>query len=405
MSHALIARNDDLRSLQEAGYTLRIVDAQLLVENVPYVTPGKEVQEGILAMELDLSANNTVPPTSHVAYWIGDLPSTDDGKALVSLIHENAERTKVAEGLPGAYTLSAKPDTPYRDYRHKAETYIGILGDQARRIRPDATAQQWKRPTTCDDEDDVFRFPDTAASRHRIADLRALFRDQKVAIVGLGGTGSYVLDFVAKTPVHEIHVFDGKRFLDHNAYRAPGAYGLADLEGGPFKTEIHASRYRLMRRRVVSHSTRIGQHNLGALDGFTTVFLCMDGHRVKRQILQTCLDSNTLVIDAGMGLYRVDTAGSIAGIVRTTMCDPERRDYVEDYIPLDGVDDDNEYDRNIQIAEVNALNAALAVIKWKKEIGFYNDLEREVNCEYIIDGNRLINSGPTGKNEDPAHSS
>ena len=39
-----------------------------------------------------------------------------------------------------------------------------------------------------------------------------------------------------------------------------------------------------------------------------------------------------------------------------------------------------------------APNAALAVIKWKKVRGFYNDLTRELNCEYVIDGNKLINS-------------
>ena len=390
MSHALIARNADLRSLQETGYSVRIAGGHLIVENVPYVTPEKEVQEGILAMDLDLSANNTVQPANHVAYWVGKFPSQADGNKLVALIHEGAAQEEFSEHLPAAYTLSARPDTPYPDYRHKVETYVGILGNEARRIRPDATAQQWKR-ATAEDEDDVFRFPDTASSRHRIADLRALFRDQRIAIVGLGGTGSYVLDFVAKTPVHEIHVFDGKRFLDHNAYRAPGAYGLADLEGGPFKTEIHASRYRSMRRRVISHNTNIHRDNLGRLEGLSTVFLCMDGHPIKRQILETCLARNTLVIDVGMGLYRVDKTGSVAGIVRTTMCDSERRHHIEDCIPLDQIDDDNEYDRNIQIVELNALNAALAVIKWKKEIGFYNDLERELHCEFTIDGNRLIN--------------
>ena len=398
MSHALIARNADLRSLQDTGYTVRIAGGHLIVENVPYVTPEKEVQEGILAMDLDLSAESTIRPASHVAYWVGEFPSTANGDKLVALIHDGAAKEKFSEHLPAAYTLSAKPNTPYPDYRHKVETYVGILGNQARGIRPGATAQQWKR-AVAEDEDDIFRFPETASSRHRIADLGALFRDQRVAIVGLGGTGSYVLDFVAKTPVHEIHVFDGKRFLDHSAYRAPGAYGLADLEGGPFKTEVHASRYRSMRRRVISHCTNIDRDNLGDLEGLSTVFLCMDGHPIKRQILQTCLASNTLVIDAGMGLYRVARTGPVAGILRTTMCDPERRDHVEGCIPLDEIDNDNEYDRNIQIVELNALNAALAVIRWKKEIGFYNDLERELHCEYTIDGNRVIN-WPIGNNED-----
>jgi hypothetical protein len=50
-----------------------------------------------------------------------------------------------------------------------------------------------------------------------------------------------------------------------------------------------------------------------------------------------------------------------------------------------------DYDRNIQIADLNALNAALAVIKWKKMFGFYRDLEREHFTAYAIDTNTLIN--------------
>jgi tRNA A37 threonylcarbamoyladenosine dehydratase len=46
----------------------------------------------------------------------------------------------------------------------------------------------------------------------------------------MGGTGSYILDLVAKTAVMEIHLFDGDDFNQHNAFRAPGAASLEDLE-------------------------------------------------------------------------------------------------------------------------------------------------------------------------------
>ena len=40
---------------------------------------------------------------------------------------------------------------------------------------------------------------------------------------------------------------------------------------------------------------------------------------------------------------------------------------------------------------MNALNALLAVIRWKKIVGFYDDLEHEHNTISLIDGNTLIN--------------
>ena len=99
---------------------------------------------------------------------------------------------------------------------------------------------------------------------------------------------------------------------------------------------------------------------------------------------------DTLLIDVGMGLYRVND--SIAGVIRTTTFCPEHHHHAEACIDLAGDDAPGEYERNAQLAELNALNAALAVIKWKKARGFYNDLTRELNSEYVIDGDKLINS-------------
>ena len=91
-----------------------------------------------------------------------------------------------------------------------------------------------------------------------------------------------------------------------------------------------------------------------------------------------------------MGLYRVN--GSIAGTIRATAFYPEHNSHAIDCLDMAGCSAPGEYERNAQLAELNALNATLAVIKWKKVRGFYCDLERELNCEYVIDGNKLINS-------------
>jgi hypothetical protein len=69
------------------------------------------------------------------------------------------------------------------------------------------------------------------------------------------------------------------------------------------------------------------------------------------------------------------------------------RDHVYDKnrIPFTDGGENNDYKSNIQIADLNALNAALAVVKWKKFCGFYADLENENFSAYTIDGNALIN--------------
>ena len=91
-----------------------------------------------------------------------------------------------------------------------------------------------------------------------------------------------------------------------------------------------------------------------------------------------------------MGIYR--EGGKLGGIVRTTTSEPDQRSHIRAKNRIDmaggGV---GEYERNIQMAELNALNAALAVIKWKKIRGIYQDIVREGDSGYILDGNKIIN--------------
>ena len=94
-------------------------------------------------------------------------------------------------------------------------------------------------------------------------------------------------------------------------------------------------------------------------------------------------------IDAGMGVSEVD--GSLLGQLRVTTSSSDQNDHIDSTVPFLEGNIEDEYTRNIQIAELNALSAALAVIKWKKLMGFYADLENEHSSYYQIDGNFLIN--------------
>ena len=391
MSHAPIARSRDLRRLQNEGYTLRIVDqAYLLVDNVPYVTAQGEVHEGTLVMDLTLNNDVAVKPNTHVTSWTGEFPHCANGEKLLALLAEGAGKTSLSDSLPAVYQFSAKPPGGYEDYHHKVSTYVEILGREARQLDPNATAQQWKVSTDHEEDENVFHFADTASARQNTTDLARKLQPERVAIVGAGGTGSYVLDFVAKTWVREIHVFDDDPFLQHNAFRSPGSFARREIERGPIKSTLHADRYASMRKGIVAHATCIDDTNVEQLADFDTVFLCMDGHPIKGKILEVCLANDSLLIDVGMGLHRA--GGSLAGTLRTTAFFSSHRDHAEHCMDLAGDDAEGEYERNTQLAELNALNAALAVIKWKKVRGFYSDLTREHNCEYVIDGNKLMNS-------------
>ena len=55
---------------------------------------------------------------------------------------------------------------------------------------------------------DPFHIPNTFEARAAIAPVQDRIRGQRIAIIGLGGTGAHLLDLIAKTPVSEIHLLD-----------------------------------------------------------------------------------------------------------------------------------------------------------------------------------------------------
>ncbi len=163
--------------------------------------------------------------------------------------------TKVSESswpqLFADHAFSSKPKAgAYKDYYEKIRTYADILVGHAQVLDP-AASPLFVRPLISAEEDySVFRYIDTASSRAGIALLSKKLMAAKVAIVGLGGTGSYVLDLIAKTPVGAIHIFDGDKFFQHNAFRAPGAPSGEDLEKGMFKVDYFMSIYSKMHRNI-----------------------------------------------------------------------------------------------------------------------------------------------------------
>ena len=69
--------------------------------------------------------------------------------------------------------------------------------------------------------------------------------------------GAYILDKVAKTPVPEIRLFDADEFLNHNAFRAPGAASLEELREAPLKVDYFKRVYSRMHRWIIAHPVEL----------------------------------------------------------------------------------------------------------------------------------------------------
>ena len=387
MSPPLISRSPDLKRLRDEGYDLEVKSNHLLVNGVPYVNARREVRCGTLVSELTLAGEVTTTPGTHVALFIGEHPCNKDGSEIAQIKHSSGNQD-LGNGLVVNHSFSNKPNGGYADYYAKMTRYAEIISNPARAIDPSATAQNIL-PVPPGEEESVFNYFDTASSRAGVTAVTAKLALGKVGIVGLGGTGSYTLDLVAKTPVREIHLFDGDRMLNHNAFRAPGAPSIEQLAERQAKVFYFRDIYSRMRRGVVAHDCFIDASNVEQLREMAFVFLCLDRGGEKRRIVERLLEWGTPFVDVGMGVELHE--GMLGGVLRVTTATPARLDHVSARIPFADDTGGDDYSRNIQIADLNALNAALAVIRWKKLFGFYRDLDREHHSTYTIDGNMLLN--------------
>lgn len=391
MFQQLINRNQDLKRLRDEGYELGMHGGYLIIRHVPYVNSKKEVKYGTLVSPLTLVNQITVgKPASHTIHFAGEVPCNHDGSVITAITH-SAPLVPIMEGLTVNQLFSNKPPNGYPDYYAKFTTYMKILSAPAKALDENVTAQTYKAiPETSDES--VFHYVDTSSSRANINAINAKFKSQKIAIIGLGGTGAYIMDLVTKTPVAQIHPFDGDLFLQHNAFRSPGAASLDQLNKQLMKVDYYAEMYGHMHKHIRAHAYYVNEDNLHELDCMNYVFVCVDKAAARKMITNYLLKKGITFIDVGLGVNFVDE--QLIGSLRVTTATSQQNSHLTERLP--GADnDDNEYATNIQIADLNAMNAFMAVHKWKKLTGFYIDLACEHHQTYALTTSKMFNEDTT----------
>jgi hypothetical protein len=392
MLQKLITHNTDLEKLYDEGYQLEIYDEKyLLVHHIPYLNSKLEIKLGIIVCILTLaSPDKLAKPHDHTVYFCGEAPCDSTGKILKPQVINTSENKELVKGLFVNHYFSVKSSKgDYLDYYEKIKTYAQMLCSHVQTIDPSATYRPERIKVDASIGSSVFVYPDTNSSRAEIEYLSDRFKNQRIAIIGMGGTGSYVLDLVSKTPVKEIHIYDKDIFQVHNAFRAPSAtpkekFDIHDLR----KVDYYYDIYSKMHIGIIPHNEYITKENINTLSGYDFVFICVDNNEARSTIAAEILSLSIPFIDVGMGVHIKDTG--LIGVLRVTAITNSKQDHLNHRIGT--VDSGkNEYSSNIQIADLNCLNAAFAVIKWKKISGFYLDIKQEHNILYCTDTNKLFN--------------
>lgn len=362
----LASHNDDIRRLMEKGYALRFDSAHLVVRDIPYLDSQKALQIGAFVTKLEFIDKVRVKQQDHQVFFAGSPPYGLNGQPIPNLAGGPTSLTLAHSDVVVQRTFSNKPSSGFTDFFDKIEHYVGMISGPA--IELHGANPLTFRVDTEAVKGSVFKFHDTLTSRAEIGDLAARFKNEVVAIIGLGGTGAYVLDFFVKTPVKQIRGFDGDAYHVHNAYRSPGRLEEKELSQG--KADVYRSRYENFREGVHLVRKYIDRSCAADFEGVTFAFVCVDKGSARAEIFELLLGLGIPFIDVGMGLTR--NADALTGMMRATYYSTADGRKVQQMGLAEMSDDPNDvYRQNIQIAELNALNAALAVIRYKQIRGFY----------------------------------
>lgn len=393
-----------LQALLDDGYEVEVNQQHLLVHSIPYVTDDGTVAHGTIVCKFIEDAGRILPPTTpgdnHQVWWIGRFPCRADRTLLTELVAETLPQTyNVFEGCVAQHQFSNKPTEwidGYPDHYEKVVHYVTLIQSQAKVLDPEAEART-KRVIEPKEHESIFRYADTASVRAEIVVTSSRLKLAKVAIVGLGGAGAYVLDQVAKTPVMEIHLFDGDTFKQHNAFRAPGAATTEELRQRLTKVDYFFRLYDPMRRGIMMHPYYLDEGNVSELAGFDFVFVCVDKGLARKIICEYLVSQGVRFIDVGMDVVMNQETGELDGTCRVTTATPDKHDHIGRSIPMDDDESDALYRQNIQVADLNALNAQLAVIKWKQLFGFYEDTVNSHHSAYTVTFQSLTRGETIGR--------
>ena len=383
MSQELINHSDDLKKLQNEGYEIDVKSGYGIISHIPYLKANGEIDYGTLVSKIAFEGDKAKYNGDHVIYFSGDQPCNADGTEITQIKHSVSN--SILAGINVKRSFSNKPDKNYKDYYEKFVNYINIISSRAIDKDNTVTARTFKKVVT--EEDSVFQYVDTNSSRAGIDNCNKKILDKKIAIIGLGGTGTYILDLVSKTNVKEIHLIDGDVFCQHNAFRSPGAASKEIFTKSLSKVSYFKEIYQNMHKNIIENDIFINEENVNILKDMDFVFISIDSGIARNLIVDYLVSEKIPFIDTGIGLQNIND--TINGLIRTTVFDKNNYDRISTYIDFDE-DGDDVYNTNIQIAECNALNATIAVIEWKKYFNIYENANSKCQNVYSIEMGEIV---------------
>lgn len=381
-----------VQRLVDEGYQVSLEGDYLIVDQVPYIASVGVVGRGALITAYR-NVDGIPYVDDHTVWFTGSVPLTSEGASLANAMVADTERQRIA-GREVQCRFSNKPE-PIGDmlanHYNKLIHYVRKLTGHARAIDPSASAAS-TGSFSFRQKHSVFFYPNSAIALAGMDEYEAKLRLNRVCIIGAGGTGSYILDALAKEEIIQIDVYDHDVAEPKNTFRMPGALSTEQAHAKPRKAELLAGRYSVMRTGVNGHALRIDSTNTRLLENADFVFLAID-HGPSRGVIARFLVTHGIpFIDVGIGVEKIAESTKLIARARVTLITPHTATLVDE-LPVSDDAEDAVYN-NIQVVELNALNAMLAVIRFKQFLGFYADEKEPAVVKYVSSWSQLCLRDP-----------
>ena len=362
---------------EQVGFDVRIESDVVRAIGVPCLLAGKVVGNCTIEKSRDSASGK---PDSRIGDAVHAVRVTIQGEADGRVYH--------ADGTPIGNPVNSDGKTWTNISIHKGsqsspeedESASAVVHRYAKQIVGAVSAAGYTEPAALASLD-PSHISNTFEARAAIAPVQDRIRGQRIAIIGLGGTGAYLLDLISKTPVSEIHLLDSDRVDWHTLSRAPGAPTAEEIEliraGSLLKFDYYHSKYAAFPPCIHPHPFQVdGPSTFAAFladHPIDYAFVCIDqfteGDSARQDAVYCAvMEAGIPFIDSSVSIMLEDCA--VRGAVTTSAYDAGS-DAWKNAIPNARLEGAAPGYRNVQLPEVNAAAATFAVMEWRRRTGQY----------------------------------
>ena len=212
--------------------------------------------------------------------------------------------------------------------------------------------------------------------------------DECVAIVGLGGVGAWIADFVVKADPREVHGWDFDCIEPKNILRMPGGVHPPSWINKK-KADWFQETYSIIHRNVIGHPEKVVEGNMDrVLDGITFAFVAVDKSEPRTMVCNALARARIPFVVAGLAPKREHNRARIYIKIVTGHVG---EDTWQDAIPTGDTGQDDY--GTVDLPDVYAMAASWAIQAWRKMRGQFWQTQREECLTYRADEQRLTIRG------------